>query len=226
MTSGGAASDRCPVCIYGLPFRQRDPGPAMRFQSSIILLAAALFLPGMAGAKVSIDFIPHAPEQEGNARVYQAIWARDGDRIVKALEARTCMPFSESRVAAIVADAPSHSGGPEHPMRLRAGYFRAVKQSTLVHELGHRHLWQFPNRLDGIDGHRTLYLILDRVWADVWGEQFARDRIRDESSWLARYDYSGAWRWARALAPDERMQLWNRLLAINGFPASCRGARA
>ena len=196
----------------------------MRCQFAVILLLVALFIPGMAGAKVSIDFIPSSVEQERNAKVYQAIWARDGERIVKAFETWTCMPFSESRVAAIVADAASHSGGREHPMRLRAGYFRNVKQSTLVHELGHRHLWQLAQRLEGIDGHRTLYLILDKVWAEVWGEKFAQDRIRDESAWLARYDYSGAWQWARSLAPRERTQLWNRLLALNGFPAGCREA--
>ncbi len=195
----------------------------MQLQSAAILLTASLLLPGVTPAKVSIDFIPSSAEQERNARVYQAIWDKDGERIVKALEAWTCVPFSESRIVAIVADAASHSGGPEHPMRLRAGYFRNVKQSTLVHELGHRHLWQFPNRLDGIDGHRTLYLILDRVWADVWGEQFARDRIRDESAWAARYDYSGAWKWASSLKSGESRLLWNRLLAINGFPTGCRG---
>lgn len=195
----------------------------MRIQSDLILLLAALCMPGLAGAKVLVDFIPGAVEHERNAGVYQAIWDRDGERIVKAFETWTCMPFAESRVAAVVTDAASNSGGPRFPMRLRAGYFRAVKQSTLVHELGHRHLWQLARRLDGIDGHRTLYLILDRVWADVWGEQFAQDRIRDESAWHARYDYSDAWRWARSLAPTERRRLWNQLLAMNGFSASCGG---
>lgn len=193
----------------------------MRFQFDAILLLAALLVPGIAGAKVLIDFIPGDAEHERNASVYQAIWDRDGERIVKAFETWTCMPFAESSLAAVVTDAASNSGGPRFPMRLRAGYFRAVKESTLVHELGHRHLWQLSQRLEGIDGHRTLYLILDRVWADVWGEQFARDRIRDESAWAARYDYASAWRWSRALGAQERRRLWNRLLAINGFP-SCR----
>jgi len=134
------------------------------------------------------------------------------------------MPFVESRLTAIVADAPSHSGGRDHPMRLRAAYFRNVKQSTLVHELGHRHLWQLAERLDGIDGHRTLYLILDRVWADVWGTGFAQGRMRDESAWLARYDYAGAWRWARSLNQAQRTKLWKTLLAINGIPGGCAGS--
>ncbi|NIW24114.1 MAG: hypothetical protein GWN29_05835 [Gammaproteobacteria bacterium] len=106
-------------------------------------------------------------------------------------------------------------------MRLRASYRRAVKQSTLVHELGHRHLWQLEQRLDDVDGHMTLYLILDRVWADVWGEEFAEERRRGEAEWDE--DYEAAWAWAQSLGPEERAALWNRLLRMNGFPGRCEG---
>ena len=136
-----------------------------------------------------------------------------------ALETVTCMPFPESSVSATVGDAVSHSGGPEHPMRLRRSYIRKEKESTLVHELGHRHLWQLVERLDEVDGHMTLYLILDRVWADVWGEEFAADRVRGESDW--HQSYAEAWAWARSVGPEERARLWNQLLVMNGFD-SCR----
>ena len=108
-------------------------------------------------------------------------------------------------------------------MQLRATYPSASKQSTLVHELGHRHLWQLAERLDGVDGHRTLYLVLDRVWADVWGKKFAAEAIRRESAWDADYDYAAAWSWARSLTQRERARLWNRLLTLNGFPGGCDG---
>jgi hypothetical protein len=100
-------------------------------------------------------------------------------------------------------------------MGLRASYDLDVKRATLVHELGHRHLWQLAERLTDVDGHRTLYLILDRVWADVWGEEFAAARVQGEATWRASYDYAAAWQWARALTIDERGVLWNRLLALN-----------
>ena len=128
------------------------------------------------------------------------------------------MRFTEAAVAALIGDEVSDSGGPEHPMGLRASYDLDVKRATLVHELAHRHLWQLTERLDDVDGHRTLYLILDRVWADVWGEEFAAERVRTESTWRASYDYAAAWAWARALTVDERGVLWNRLLALNGKP--------
>src|SRR6185436_10328821 len=100
------------------------------------------------------------------------------------------------------------------------------KQSTLVHELGHRHLWQLTERLDGVDGHRTLFLILDRVWADVWGAKFADYRVAGESGWVGGYDYAAAWTFARALSPAERVRLWNELLRRNGLPGDCVGTAA
>ena len=186
-----------------------------------IIVAGALFAAGAAEPQTHLDFIASSAAHAYAARAYEAIWVEHGGRIVAALERRTCMPFNEQNVSAVVADAASHSGGPEHPMRLRASYDRDVKQSTLVHELGHRHLWQLVERLDDVDGHRTLYLVLDRVWADVWGEAFAEDRVQGESDWQSNYDYAAAWTWARSLEPEERARLWNRLLLMNGFPAGC-----
>ncbi len=182
-----------------------------------LTLGVALLVAGAAQAQAQVEvvFMPFSAADEYDAKMYRAIWDDYGERIVGALETQTCMSFPETRVLATVAEAVSHSGGPKHPMRLRASYARNVKESTLVHELGHRHLWQLAERLDDVDGHKTLYLILDRVWADVWGEEFAEDRVRDESGWHERY--AGAWTWARSLRPEERAQLWDQLLIMNGF---------
>lgn len=169
-----------------------------------------------AHGQPSVEFIASTAAHERAARTYRSIWEQDGERIVAALEARTCLPFPETSVAAVIDDAVSHSGGPQHPMGLRASYDLDVKRATLVHELGHRHLWQLAERLDDVDGHQTLYLVLDRVWADVWGDLFAAERVRGESSWHASYDYAAAWDRARKMTADERSRLWNRLLAMNG----------
>jgi hypothetical protein len=192
----------------------------MRLISIVLTLAWLAVSPAKA---VDVQFVAHTAADEWDARTYRAIWKEDGDRIVAAFEAVTCLPFHESTVSAVVADDVSDSGGPEHPMLLRATYGRAAKQATLVHELGHRHLWQLARRLDGIDGHMTLDLVLDRVWAYVWGQKFADERVRGESEWLASYDYGTSWKWARSLKPQERARLWNELLVRNGFPGGCRG---
>ena len=181
--------------------------------SLVASLAAAA-----AQAQPTVEFVASTPAHESAARAYRAIWEQDGARIIAALEARTCMRFPETAVAAVVGDEVSDSGGPEHPMSLRASYGLDVKRATLVHELAHRHLWQLTERLDDLDGHHTLYLILDRVWADVWGPEFAAARVRGESTWNATYDYAAAWTWARKLSVDQRGVLWNRLLTMNDKP--------
>lgn len=174
-----------------------------------------------ASANVEVEFVAATAADEWDTRTYRTIWDEYGGRIVEALEFRTCLPFVEPKVSAVVAEAVSHSGGPQHAMRLRASYVPDAKKSTLVHELGHRHLWQLAERLTDIDGHMTLYLVLDRVWADVWGERFAEQRILGESAWHENYE--AAWAWARSLASEERTRLWNELLVMNGFADGCNG---
>jgi len=191
-------------------------------QRAWIITAVGVLYPGAVQAQVDVVFIPSSTADEYDASVYRAIWEEYGEHVLNALETRTCMLFTEFSVSAIVADAISNSGGPEHPMRLRRGYLRKEKQSTLVHELGHRHLWQLEERLEGIDGHMTLYLFLDRVWEDVWGKKFAEDRVRGESGWHSRY--AAAWAWAHSLGPIERARLWNQLLVMNGFPNGCENS--
>jgi hypothetical protein len=187
----------------------------------VLLVLATWLCVSEAQTQVQVRFVPYSAAHVSHARAYEAIWERYGAQIIAALEKWTCLPFAEREVTAIVADGVSHSGGPNHPMQLRATYDEATKRSTLVHELGHRHLWQLERRLDDVDGHKTLYLVLEHVWAEVWGTEFAAARVHGESTWRATYDYASAWRWARALSPDHREVLWNRLLAMNGRPATC-----
>ncbi len=115
----------------------------IRLQSAWLVLAVALLVAGVAQAQPEVVFTASSAVDEYAAKSYRAIWEEYGERIVDALETRTCMPFPESSVSATVAEAISHSGGPEHPMRLRASYVRRVKESTLVHES------QGEDRLDG-----------------------------------------------------------------------------
>ena len=197
----------------------RRPHGILRKLGGVVLVAALL---GAHPARaVELEFVALSAADQWDTRTYREIWGEFGERIVAAFETVTCLPLAEPRVAVIVAADGSHSGGPEHPMQLRATYARAVKQATLVHELGHRHLWQLAERLEGIDGHMTLYLVLDRVWAEVWGPDFAAQAIANESDWRTSYDYGEAWQWARSLDSAERIRLWNELLLRNGFAGSC-----
>ena len=122
----------------------------VRKASEVVLVAALL---GAAPAQAAeVVFVALSPADQWDTRTYRKIWDEFGDRIVAAFETVTCLPFRERRVPAVVADDVSHSGGPEHPMQLRGTYTRAMKQATLVHELGHRHLWQLSERLEASTG--------------------------------------------------------------------------
>jgi hypothetical protein len=190
---------------------------------ALVALASAGLVAGAAPTRPVVEFVPATPAYAYAAKQYRDIWNEYGERIIAALETRTCLRFPEPRVTAVVGEEVSNSGGPEHPLSLRASYPASVKESTLVHELGHRHLWQLTERLDGLDGHHTLFLVLDRVWADVWGAKFADYRVAGESAWIGDYDYAGAWAFARARSPAQRTELWNELLRRNGMAGKCTG---
>lgn len=189
----------------------------MRIGATVALVS---LITSQASAQIDAVFTSTGIDVEYAARMYREIWNQHGKDIVAVLEKRTCLPFDEPLVEAIVTEDTSNSGGPEHPMTLRASYVREVKQSTLVHELGHRHLWKLEERLDEVDGHMTLFLVLDRVWADIWGEDFAEKAVVNETGWHDRY--AEAWAWAQSLGDDERARLWQELLSLNGF-GSCGG---
>ena len=104
----------------------------IRLQLVCAVSVVALLAVGAARAQPDIVFMASSPKDQYEASVYQTIWNEDGERIVAALEARTCLSFPESRVWAAVAEATSHSGGPNHPMRLRASYIRPVSYTHLT----------------------------------------------------------------------------------------------
>lgn len=184
----------------------------MRFGVAVALVS---LITSHANAQIDAVFNATGADVEYAARMYREIWGEYGQDIIAVLEARTCLPFEEPLIEAIVTEDTSNSGGPEHPMTLRASYVRDVKQSTLVHEIGHRHLWKLENRLDEVDGHMTLFLILDRVWADIWGEDFAENAVVNETGWHDRY--AEAWAWVQSLSDNKRASLWTELLDLNGF---------
>ena len=66
-----------------------------RIESARIALAGALLVAGAAQAQMQLDFIASSPAYGYAAKAYKAIWEEYGERIVAALEKRTCMPFPE-----------------------------------------------------------------------------------------------------------------------------------
>jgi len=145
---------------------------------------------------VEIRFHPESEEPALTlaAAEYQGLWEAQGHRVVQQLAAATGLSFAETVIDATVFEGTSQS----HPLRLRASYDRETKLAYLIHELAHR-LVQGHARLsvarDGADqqrqSHELIDLFLFDVWADLYGEAFARRQVDIESQ--RRSLYRDAW---------------------------------
>lgn len=171
---------------------------------------------------VTLTFSPKTDVQQDATKEYQAIWLQDGERIVSVLQTVTGLTFKETAIAVIVYEGPSFSGGDRQPMRLRASYEEAVKQGTLVHELGHRLLAVLEKRIEGIDEHRSLNLFLYDAWVELYGREFADRLVAVESGRTGIYDYAAAWDWFGTLSTVEKKDHWEKLLTLNGIKSNMR----
>jgi hypothetical protein len=146
---------------------------------------------------------------EPAAEQYRALWARDGARIVEAMERVSGLRFREFEIPVLVVAGASSSGYGERPVRMRASYPQPTKRATLVHELGHRlqsHLFRQEE-----EEHPALFLWLYDVWVDLYGQPFADEQVVVESRRRGIVDYDRAWRETLALDAAARAAAWRRI---------------
>jgi hypothetical protein len=156
-----------------------------------------------------VTFTPESPQFEAAAREYTDLWAREGERIVAAMESVSGLKFDGNDVMAIVFEGVSQSGYRERPMRLRASYAPDTKKATLIHELGHRLESDFFRK--GEDDHPYLFLWIYDVWLRLYGRQFADEQVAVEKA--RRGVYPAAWDAALALTPEARASKWRDTVA-------------
>lgn len=153
---------------------------------------------------IDLRFIPifTDPEFLSAADEYQQIWATDGVRIVESLSCHTGLTFLEKRIAVVVYEGVSFSGrNPTDIMKLRASYSYEVKQGTLVHELGHRLLFNLK-RHDKQDEHVVLNLFLYDVWVELYGQDCSDRLVVVEKARSKLYEH--AWDQVLAMSAEER----------------------
>jgi hypothetical protein len=155
-----------------------------------------------------ITFTPESPQFEAAASEYAALWTREGERIVNAMESVSGLKFDENEVKAIIFEGTSESGYRMRPMRLRASYPPDTKKATLIHELGHR---LESDLFPGEDDHPYLFLWIYDVWVKLYGRQFADDQVAVEKA-RGRM-YPAAWDAAMALTPEQRATKWRETVA-------------
>jgi hypothetical protein len=173
----------------------------------LLIVLAGCAVVGLAPAqnRVSVTFTPAGKDSkfEAAADEYRDIWAKEGSRIIDAMERISALKFREKTIKAYTYEGPSFSGRGKAPMRLRSSYAAATKQATIVHELGHRLMGDLVPA--HIDHHSIIFLFVYDVWVDLWGQSFADEQVtfeRARSGSIANYDK--LWTEAQAMTPAER----------------------
>ena len=176
----------------------------------VTILLGLIFATALSQAPaVRITFTAESPQFEVAAGEYAELWAREGERIVNAMESVSGLKFDGDEVKAIVFEGVSESGFRDRPMRLRASYPPDTKKATLIHELGHRlESNLFPQ---SEDDHPYLFLWTYDVWVKLYGRQFADDQVAVEKA-RGRI-YPAAWEAAMALTAEQRASKWREAVA-------------
>ena len=149
---------------------------------------------------------------------YKEIWKSESEKIIAMFEKVSGSKFIEKEIKVVVDEGISRSGRSESdPMRLRASYSVDVKKATLIHELGHRFLFQFENKKHGLDAHQILFLILYDIWAELYGKEFADKQVAIESARKGVYDYETTWKWALALGKEGREKMFGQIRKMSAL---------
>lgn len=144
---------------------------------------------------------------------YDIIWKNDGASILETFKEIIGLELQEERIAALVYEGMSFSGRDQNDtMKLRASYTDDVKKGTLIHELGHRLVFDIKTQ-SSEEEHKFLNLFLYDVWDNLYGKEFAASMVEVESE---RNDmYRRAWKYALSMNYDQRQKLLHeKLIAL------------
>jgi hypothetical protein len=175
----------------------------MRLMPLSTLVALSSVLSAQAPTTfLQVNFTASAENFRAATEEYRDIWAKEGNRIVAAMERATGLRFEPGPIEVSVYEGTSYSGERGgRPMLLRASYPEETKRGTLVHQLAHR-LAADVRFKD--DHHDLIFLFVYDVWVDLWGKPFADQQVRIEGLRKGIVDYEGAWKRTLALSADER----------------------
>jgi hypothetical protein len=179
-------------------------------------LLPLLALPLLPAAP-QLTFTPVEQRFAAASGEYRSLWCNEGTRIMAALEAVSGFPYPGGKVEVLVTNSTPMTAFGGRSMSLKASYPLYYKRATMVHELGHRLAFTMPRTAD-LDEHRLLYLFLYDVWDDLYGRDYADRMVAIERQIAGRYDYAGAWDWARAMTRAERQARLAKLRGQAGKP--------
>jgi hypothetical protein len=137
---------------------------------------------------------------------YKKIWEEDKAKIINSFQKNSRLVFKQKEIRVFIDEARSMSGlNVSQPLRLRASYSLDKKKATLIHELGHRLLFDLIPPNDN-KSHHLLFLFLYDVWTDLYGEIFAKQQVEIEKNQKST-DYETPWVWVLSMTREERNSL-------------------
>jgi hypothetical protein len=182
-----------------------------------ILLLFLFTLPSVAFSQgtrspLQVNFTASADQFRSATDEYRNIWAKEGPRIVAAMERATGLRFENGPIEVSVYEGTSWSGERGgRPMLLRASYPEPTKRGTLVHELAHRLAADVPFKGDH---HELIFLFVYDVWVELWGKPFAEEQVAIEATRTNQFtDYAGNWKKALAMSATDRARRLQQVVA-------------
>ena len=189
----------------------------MRLTTLLLLLLTVSSFAFAQGTRIplQVNFTASADQFRGATEEYRNIWAKEGPRIVAAMERATGLRFEDGPIVVSVYEGTSWSGERGgRPMLLRASYPEPTKRGTLVHELGHRLAADVPFKGDH---HELIFLFVYDVWVELWGQPFAEDQVAVEAKRTNQFtDYAGNWKKALAMSATDRARRLQQIVAAKG----------
>jgi hypothetical protein len=169
---------------------------------SALLALSSPLLAQTPATSLAVNFTASAEAFHAATEEYRDIWAKEGSRIVAAMERATGLRFEPGPIEVSVYEGTSYSGERGgRLMVLRASYPTETKRGTLVHELAHRLAADVPFKGDH---HELIFLFVYDVWVDLWGQPFADEQVRIESLRKGIVDYESIWKKTLAMPAAER----------------------
>jgi len=180
----------------------------------VLALGGQALAQGATSTRLQMNFTAWADSFRAATEEYRTIWAKEGSRIVAAMERATGLRFEPGPIEVSVYEGVSYSGERGgRPMELRASYPEATKRATLVHEMAHRLAADVP--FTG-DHHELIFLFVYDVWVDLWGQQFADEQVKVEAQRKGLVDYEGIWKKTLALPTSERARRLQQIVRNRG----------
>lgn len=164
---------------------------------------------------LNIRFYPESDEPKFviGALEYQKIWDEDGKNIVENLERISGLYFQDGHLNALAHEGVSMFS----PLQMNVNYSIEIKKERLTHELGHRlihkNITMTPSETSEKyvkESHKILFLILYDAWKEIYGEDFAKKSVVNESRYSS--EFAKLWKETLSLTIKQRAQQFKKII--------------